>query len=55
VDASTIWNQDVFWRRIGAFVPPGDIIAADQGTPFYGLLGVRLPADVAVIGQLLRA
>jgi indolepyruvate decarboxylase len=41
----------VLWHRLGRFLRPGDIVAADQGTPFYGLLGQRLPADVEVIAQ----
>jgi indolepyruvate decarboxylase len=48
---STPLTQDLLWHRIGCFLQPGDIIAADQGTPFYGLLGQRLPTDVEVIAQ----
>ena len=44
-------SQDVLWQRIGGFLRPGDILAADQGTPFYGLLGQRLPAGVEVVAQ----
>ena len=44
-------TQAAFWQRIGGFLRPNDIIAADQGTPFYGLLGVRLPSRVDVISQ----
>ncbi|SDP19798.1 alpha-keto acid decarboxylase family protein [Actinacidiphila guanduensis] len=49
--SATPLTQDVLWRRLGRFLRPGDIVAADQGTPFYGLLGQRLPADVEVIAQ----
>lgn len=50
-DPATPLRQDLLWQRIGQFLRPGDIIAADQGTAFYGLLSWRLPADVEVIGQ----
>jgi indolepyruvate decarboxylase len=51
VDPGTSLDQDLLWQRIGDLLRPGDVIAADQGTPFYGLLGQRLPADVEVIAQ----
>lgn len=50
-DPSTPLSQDLLWDRLGHFFQPGDIIAADQGTAFYGLIGQRLPADVEVIAQ----
>jgi TPP-dependent 2-oxoacid decarboxylase len=40
---STPLTQDLLWHRIGGFLQPGDIISADQGTPFYRLLDT-LPA-----------
>jgi TPP-dependent 2-oxoacid decarboxylase len=48
-------TQDAFWRRFEAFVRPDDILAPEQGTAFYGLLGLRLPAGVDVISQPLWA
>lgn len=50
-DPAAPLTQDLLWQRIGDFLKPGDIIAADQGTPFYGLLGQRLPSGVDVIAQ----
>jgi indolepyruvate decarboxylase len=44
-------TQAAFWRRIAGFLREGDLIAADQGTPFYGVLGVRLPAGTDLIAQ----
>jgi TPP-dependent 2-oxoacid decarboxylase len=44
-------TQAAFWRQIAGFLRPADVIAADQGTPFYGLLGLRLPSGVDVIAQ----
>jgi indolepyruvate decarboxylase len=46
-------TQAAFWQRIAGFLRPADIVAADQGTPFYGLLGLRLPSGVDVIAQPL--
>jgi TPP-dependent 2-oxoacid decarboxylase len=48
-------TQEAFWRRFEAFIKPGDILAPEQGTAFYGLLGLRLPAGVDVITQALWA
>ncbi|MGA5361152.1 thiamine pyrophosphate-dependent enzyme [Streptomyces purpurascens] len=50
-DPSTPLSQDLLWDRLGRFFQPGDIIAADQGTAFYGLIGQCLPAEVEVIAQ----
>jgi TPP-dependent 2-oxoacid decarboxylase len=50
-DPAAPLNQDTLWRGIGSFLRPGDIVAADQGTSFYALLGQRLPAGVQVISQ----
>jgi TPP-dependent 2-oxoacid decarboxylase len=48
-------TQDAFWQRFEAFIKPDDILAPEQGTAFYGLLGLRLPAGVDVITQPLWA
>ena len=48
-------TQGAFWERFGRFLRPGDIVAADQGTPFYGLVTLPLPAGVDVIAQPLWA
>jgi indolepyruvate decarboxylase len=48
-------SQMTFWQRLGEFLRPGDLISADQGTAFYGVLGVRLPARAEVIAQPLWA
>jgi indolepyruvate decarboxylase len=37
------------------FVQSGDIIAADQGTPFYGVATLPLPSGVDVVAQPLWA
>jgi TPP-dependent 2-oxoacid decarboxylase len=46
-------TQAAFWKQIGGFLRPTDVIAADPGTPYFGLLGLRLPSDVDVIAQPL--
>jgi indolepyruvate decarboxylase len=45
--------QEWFWRRIGDFLRPGDVVAAENGTSLSGMLGVRLPANVRFIAQAL--
>jgi indolepyruvate decarboxylase len=46
-------GQKWFWRRIGEFLRPGDVVAAENGTSLSGMLGVRLPANVTFIAQAL--
>lgn len=50
-DPAAPLSQDLLWERLGRFLEPGDIVAADQGTSFYGLLGQRLPPGVDVVAQ----
>lgn len=44
-------TQDILWSRIGGFLRAGDVVAAEQGTSYYGLLGTPLPPGVDVIAQ----
>ena len=46
-------SQALFWERFGRFLRAGDIVAADHGTPLFGLAPLRLPAGVDVIAQPL--
>jgi indolepyruvate decarboxylase len=48
-------TQKALWDAMAAFVRPGDIVLADQGTSFYGMAPHRLPADVTFVGQPLWA
>ncbi len=48
-------SQRSLWRQVAAFLRPGDIVLADQGTSFYGMATHRLPAGVTFIGQPLWA
>jgi indolepyruvate decarboxylase len=40
-----------FWKCIATFVREGDVVIAENGTPFSGLMGVPLPSDIKVISQ----
>jgi len=46
-------DQSSFWRTLQAFIRPGDIILADQGTAAFGAAALRLPAGVDFIVQPL--
>lgn len=48
-------SQDAFWSRIGEFLSDGDTLIADQGTPMYGALPLRLPKGVSFLIQPLWA
>ena len=48
-------TQAAFWRRIGSFLRERDLVAADQGTSFAGVLGLRLPAGTDLIAQPIWA
>ena len=48
-------SQANLWEEMAAFVRPGDIVLADQGTSFYGMATHRLPAGVTFVGQPLWA
>jgi indolepyruvate decarboxylase len=48
-------TQHAFWARLASFLRPHDIVAADQGTPFYGVATMALPTGVEVVAQPLWA
>lgn len=48
-------TQAALWDAVAAWLRPGDLVLADQGTAFYGMGGHRLPHDVVFIGQPLWA
>ncbi|MEX5718394.1 alpha-keto acid decarboxylase family protein [Geodermatophilus maliterrae] len=54
-DEGTALSHSQLWAAVTAFLRPGDIVLADQGTAFYGVATHRLPADVTFIGQPLWA
>ena len=53
IPADTKLTQTILWERFADFLRSDDIVAADQGTAFEGLLGVRLPRGVDLIAQPL--
>lgn len=46
-------TQAVLWDRFAAFVRPGDVVVAEQGTAFFGVADTRMPAGVTVVSQVL--
>ncbi|ODU50441.1 MAG: indolepyruvate decarboxylase, partial [Microbacterium sp. SCN 70-10] len=48
-------RQDSLWATVSAWLRPGDLVMADQGTSFYGMGAHRLPADTLFMGQPLWA
>ncbi|OKI09870.1 hypothetical protein A6A06_04350 [Streptomyces sp. CB02923] len=46
-------TQRQLWSAIGAFLPVGSVLVAEQGTAFYGAQEVPLPADGRFVGQPL--
>jgi indolepyruvate decarboxylase len=45
------WSQDAFWRRIGRFISPGDVIVAENGTSLAGLARLKLPGGCSFVSQ----
>jgi TPP-dependent 2-oxoacid decarboxylase len=48
-------SQAQLWGSVAAFLRPGDVVLADQGTSFYGMGSHRLPERVMFLGQPLWA
>ncbi|NUU22305.1 MAG: alpha-keto acid decarboxylase family protein [Streptomycetaceae bacterium] len=46
-------TQAVLWDRFAAFVRTGDVVVAEQGTSFFGVVDTRMPAGVDVVAQVL--
>ncbi|MFI1380046.1 alpha-keto acid decarboxylase family protein [Embleya sp. NPDC020886] len=46
-------TQAALWDRFAAYVRPGDVVVAEQGTSFFGVIDTRMPAGVTVVGQVL--
>lgn len=55
VDAEphTPLTQAVLGDRLAALVRPGDVVVAEQGTAFFGVVDTRMPAGVDVVSQVL--
>jgi len=48
-----IISQHAFWQAMQAFLQPGDIIVADQGTAAFGAAALRLPSQAQLVVQPL--
>lgn len=44
-------KQDALWEILAAQLEPGNIVAADQGTSYFGMATHRFPARSTFIGQ----
>ncbi|VTP65431.1 Indole-3-pyruvate decarboxylase [Serratia rubidaea] len=51
-DGDTL-DQHAFWRQLQAFLQPGDVIIADQGTACFGAAALSLPQGCLFINQPL--
>jgi indolepyruvate decarboxylase len=49
----TTLTQAALWEAVEDFLGPGDVVVAEQGTSFFGLVDRRLPADCRFVGQVL--
>jgi indolepyruvate decarboxylase len=45
--------QERFWEQFQAFLEPGDVVIADQGTAYYGCAELPLPHGCTFVGQPL--
>lgn len=50
---SAALTQERFWTRMQAFLQPGDVLVAEQGTSYFGSAGLALPRDCSFVGQPL--
>ena len=48
-------TQRSLWARVQDLLRPGDLLIADQGTAFYGAVGLTLPDGARLVGQPLWA
>lgn len=53
VEDAAFISQNAFWRAMQAFLQPGDIILADQGTAAFGAAALRLPHQAQLLVQPL--
>ena len=44
-------TQRSLWARVQDLLRPGDLVIADQGTAFYGAVGLTLPDGARLLGQ----
>ncbi|UQY43088.1 thiamine pyrophosphate-binding protein [Erwinia sp. PK3-005] len=46
-------TQNAFWQALQAFLQPGDLIVAEQGTAAFGAAALRLPSGAMLVVQPL--
>ncbi|ARJ42881.1 indolepyruvate decarboxylase [Pantoea alhagi] len=46
-------TQNAFWQAIQAFLQPGDLLVAEQGTAAFGAAALRLPTGAKLVVQPL--
>ncbi|KDU95880.1 pyruvate decarboxylase [Komagataeibacter rhaeticus] len=49
--AAQAWEQAAFWPRAEAFLRPGDVVVADNGSSMVAMLHARLPAGCSLLVQ----
>ncbi|MCE2564489.1 alpha-keto acid decarboxylase family protein [Komagataeibacter sp. FNDCF1] len=49
--ATQAWEQAAFWPRVEAFLRPGDVVVADNGSSMVAMLQARLPAGCSLLVQ----
>ncbi|KAB8124582.1 alpha-keto acid decarboxylase family protein [Komagataeibacter medellinensis] len=53
--APQAWEQAVFWPKAEAFLQPGDVVVADNGSSMTAMLHARLPARCSLLVQPIWA
>lgn len=52
-DSKSGLTQNAFWQAMQAFLRPGDLIVAEQGTAAFGAAALRLPTGAKLVVQPL--
>lgn len=52
-EPATVISQQAFWQAMQAFLQPGDLILAEQGTAAFGAAALRLPSQAQLVVQPL--
>lgn len=53
VEPAAVISQQAFWQAMQAFLQPGDLILAEQGTAAFGAAALRLPSQAQLVVQPL--
>ena len=53
VEPAAVISQQAFWQAMLAFLQPGDLILAEQGTAAFGAAALRLPSQAQLVVQPL--